>query len=114
MQAALLEDVGDRRDRQRVGTQLGIGLLRFGEFTPYLTPKLFDDIRKIADIGNTPKSKRERLFEIGQLTRVVSGPFRDFCGRVERFDSKGRLSVGVEIFGRITPVELAESDIEPV
>jgi transcriptional antiterminator NusG len=91
-----------------------IGLLRFGEFTPYLTPKLFNDIRNIEDIGNTPKSKREHLFEIGQLTRVVNGPFRDFCGRVERFDSRGRLSVGVEIFGRITPVELDESDIEPV
>ena len=90
------------------------GLLRFGDFTPYLTPKLFNDIRKIEDIGNTPKSKREHLFEIGQLTRVVSGPFRSFCGRVERFDSKGRLSVGVEIFGRITPVELDERDIEPV
>jgi transcription termination/antitermination protein NusG len=95
------------------GINGAIGLLRFGDYTPFLTPKLFDDIRKIETIGNTPKSKRERLFEIGQLTRVVNGPFRSFCGRVERFDSKGRLSVGVEIFGRITPVELNESDIEP-
>jgi transcriptional antiterminator NusG len=96
------------------GVDGAIGLLRFGDFTPSLTPKLFDDIRKIEAIANTPKSKRERYFEIGQLMRVVNGPFRSFCGRVERFDSKGRLSVGVEIFGRITPVELDESDIEPV
>jgi transcriptional antiterminator NusG len=90
------------------------GILRFGEFVPSLTPKLLNDIRRIEAIGNTPKSKRERYFEIGQLVRVVSGPFRSFCARVERFDSKGRLSVGVEIFGRITPTELEESEIEPV
>jgi transcription termination/antitermination protein NusG len=91
-----------------------INILKFGDWTPSLTPKLFDDIRRIEAIANTPKSKRERLFELGQLARVVNGPFRSFCGRVERFDSKTRLSVGVEIFGRITLVELDESDIEAV
>lgn len=91
-----------------------IGILRFGDFTPMLTPKLFEDVRNIEAIGNTPKSKRERYFEIGQLVRVLSGPFRDFSARVERFDSKTRLSVGVEIFGRITPIEIDESDIEKV
>jgi hypothetical protein len=29
------------------------------------------DIRRIEAIGNTPKSKRERYFEIGQLVRVL-------------------------------------------
>ncbi|MGY4288873.1 transcriptional antiterminator NusG [Bradyrhizobium sp. LM2.7] len=91
-----------------------IGLLRFGDFTPWLTPKLLDDIRKIEAIGNTPKSKRERHFEVGQLVRVLSGPFRHFSAQVERIDSKTRLTVGVQIFGRITPVDLAESDIEAV
>lgn len=91
-----------------------IELLRFGEFTPSLTPKLFDDLRKIEAIGNTPKTKRGRAFEIGQLVRVLNGPFALFSARVERFDSKGRLSVGVEIFGRITPIQIDESDIEAV
>jgi transcriptional antiterminator NusG len=91
-----------------------LGELRFGDFIPSLTSKLIADLRNIEAIGNTPKSKRERHFEIGQLVRVVNGPFRSFCGRVERFDSPGRLSVGVEIFGRITPTELGEGDIETV
>lgn len=91
-----------------------IGIYRMDECTPYLTPKLFNDLCNIEAIGNTPKSKRERLFEIGQLVRVINGPFREFCARVERFDSKGRLSVGVEIFGRITPAELSEGDIVAV
>lgn len=89
-----------------------IGIYRMGECIPYLTPKLIGDLRNIEAIGNTPRTKRAHLFEIGQLVRVVNGPFRSFCGRVERFDSKGRLSVGVEIFSRTTPTELSDSDIE--
>ncbi len=90
------------------------GVLRFGDFVPTLSPKLMADLRNIAAIGNTPKSKRARHFQIGQLVRVVSGPFREFCGRVERFDSVGRLSIGLEIFERITPTELEEGEIEAV
>ncbi len=91
-----------------------IGIHRMGDCVPVLTPQHIADLRNIQDISNTPKSKRERKFEIGELVRVTSGPFALFCGRVERFDSPGRLSVGVDIFGRITPVEIDQSDIEPV
>lgn len=90
------------------------GVLHFGEFVPTLSPKLLDDLRHIEAIGNTPKSKRARFFEIGNLVRVISGPFRDFCGRVEQVDTNGRIRVGVEIFSRITPVDLEDGDIEAV
>jgi transcriptional antiterminator NusG len=91
-----------------------IGLYRMDECVPFLRPSHISDLRNIEAIGNTPRSKRARAFEIGQLVRVVNGPFREFCARVERFDSNGRLSVGIEIFGRITPSEFSESDIEAV
>lgn len=91
-----------------------IGLYRMAECTPFLKPRHMRELRQIEAIGNTPKSKRDHLFAVGQLVRVVNGPFREFCGRVERFDSTGRLSVGVDIFSRITPVELSDSDIEAV
>lgn len=90
------------------------GILRFGEFVPTLTPQMFTDIRHIEAIGNTPKSKRERYFEVGQLVRVLSGPFKHFSARVERIDSGGRIAVGVEIFSRITPAMFDEGDIEAV
>lgn len=90
------------------------GVLRFGDFVPTLTPELMADIRCIEAIGNTPKSKRERHFEIGQLVRVLSGPFKHFSGRVERFDGTGRISIGLEIFSRITPSEHDEGGIEAV
>jgi transcriptional antiterminator NusG len=91
-----------------------IGIYHMDECFPRLLPKDIEDLRHIEAIGNTPKSKRERLFEVGQLVRVVSGPFRSFCGVVERFDSKRRLTVGVEIFSRITPTELSEDEIESI
>jgi transcriptional antiterminator NusG len=90
-----------------------IDVLRMGPDIPCLTPALMRDLRNIEAIGNAPKSKRDRMFEIGQLVRVLNGPFKDFSARVERFDSKGRLSVGVEIFGRVTPIEVSECDIGP-
>lgn len=90
------------------------GILRFGDFIPWLTPQMFTDIRHIETIGNTPKSKRDHYFKIGQLVRVVSGPFAAFCGKIERFDSNGRIAVGVDIFSRITPAMLDEGDIEAV
>lgn len=90
------------------------GLLRFGEFMPHLTPLHVAQLRDIEAIGNTPKSKRDHKFAIGELVRVTTGPFAHFSARVERFDSKGRLSVGVDIFGRITPIEIDESALEAV
>lgn len=90
------------------------GFLRFGDFMPTLTPGLLADIRRIEAIGNTPKSKRPHFFEVGQLVRVISGPFRDFSARVERLDTGGRISVGIEIFSRITPAVLEEGEIEAV
>ena len=109
--AVLLPDFEMRLERWKEveGT---VGVLRIGEFEVRLRPRDVLDLRRIEAIGNVPKSKRDRYFKLGQLVRVVDGPFRGFCGRVERFDSPGRLSVGVEIFGRITPAEFGEGDIE--
>lgn len=90
------------------------GVLRFGEFVPKLTPAMLTDIRRIEAIGNTPKSKREEYFKVGQLVRVLSGPFKSFCARVERIDSGGRITAGVDIFSRITPAMLDQGDIEAV
>ena len=93
-----------------------IGFVTFGEFFMRLKPdgpQGVEQIRRMEAIGNVPLSKRKRMFEAGQLVRVVDGPFAYFSGRIERLDSRGRLSVLVDIFSRMTPVELEEGQVEP-
>lgn len=90
-----------------------IGFVYFGEFVMRLRPKDISDIRNIEAGCNVPVSKRERMYETGQLVRVVDGPFAYFGGRIEKLDSKGRLSVLVSIFGRMSLVTLEEGQVEP-
>lgn len=111
--AVIVPDFEVNGDRWK-GVDGVIGIYRIGPCVPVLTPELMHQLRNIEATSNTPKSKRARKFELGELTRVTSGPFAHFSARVERFDSPGRLSVGIDIFGRITPIEIDESDLEKI
>ena len=57
------------------------------------------------------RGEKEKKFEIeyqvGELVRIIDGPFKDYEGKISSIDEEqGRLKVMVPIFGRETAVEL--------
>jgi len=77
-----------------------------------ITPKEADLIlHRVRESGDKPKPKV--LFEMGEVVRVIDGPFADFNGVVEEVNyEKSRLRVAVLIFGRSTPVDLQFDQVE--
>ena len=68
-------------------------------------------LQRMQDGAEAPKPKT--LFEVGEIIRVVDGPFNDFNAVVEAVDyARNRVQVGVQIFGRSTPVELEFGQVE--
>jgi len=52
-------------------------------------------------------------FDIGEIVKVVDGPFQSFNGSVESVDEENaRLKVLINIFGQGTPVELNYTQVE--
>ncbi len=52
---------------------------------------------------------------VGETVKVIVGPFNGFTGEIEEVDrDKKKLKVMVKIFGRKTPLELENSQVERV
>jgi transcription elongation factor/antiterminator RfaH len=49
----------------------------------------------------------------GQQVRILSGPFADLVGRLERLDDAGRVQVLLEMMGTAVPVRLHRSVLAP-
>ena len=79
-----------------------------------ITDKEADAIlQRVQDGVEKPRPKV--LFEVGEVVRVIDGPFNDFNAVVEEVNfDKNRLMVAVQIFGRSTPVEIEFEKVEKV
>jgi transcriptional antiterminator NusG len=71
-----------------------------------------DEILRQMEVG-AEKPKPKSVFQKGDKVRVVEGPFVNFTGTIEDMSpERGKLKVMVQIFGRLTPVELEYYQVE--
>ena len=94
-----------------VGSTISEGSDKPKRPTPLSEKETASIFQRIQDSSEKPKPRV--LFEVGELVRVIEGPFADFNGVVEEVNyEKSRLQVAVLIFGRSTPVDLQFDQVE--
>jgi transcriptional antiterminator NusG len=77
------------------------------------TPVGEDEINRILrQLGENMK-KIEVDFELSEIIKVISGPFRGYTGAISEINpERGKLKALISIFGRETPVELDFDQVE--
>lgn len=71
------------------------------------TPISDEEVQSILKRMGMEEPKFKIDFLIGDLVRIIDGPFKGYEGKVSEIDeAKGKVKVLVSIFGRETPVEL--------
>jgi transcriptional antiterminator NusG len=89
-----------------------VGFVTFGERVAYAGEQVMASIHRLEERLNLPLGQRR--YAVNQEVRVIRGPFDMWEGRIERLDSHGRLRVLLDVLGRQVPIELDETQIEPV
>lgn len=90
------------------------GFLHFGTRLAMARPSIMQELRNLCVELRVPRSKRERLYQTGQLVRINDGAFQGWSGRIERLDEHGRLRILIDAIKRGVPVELSETQVELV
>ncbi|MBO6118142.1 MAG: transcription termination/antitermination factor NusG [Bacteroidales bacterium] len=79
-------------------------------------PMLESEVKRIlktvdSNVDTTEMS--EESFIVGETVKIIDGPFKNFDGVIEEVNNdKQKLKVIVKIFGRKTPVELSNYQVE--
>lgn len=78
------------------------------------TPLSESDINHILEkVKNRPAPRPKVSFVVGEVVRIIKGPFANFTGVVENYDViNKKLKLNVSIFGRNTPYELSDTEVE--
>ena len=88
------------------------GFVGSGSKPVALSPDQVDEIVRNMEAG-AEKPKPKSVFQKGDKVRVIEGPFVNFSGTIEDMSpERGKLKVMVQIFGRLTPVELEYYQVE--
>ena len=79
------------------------------------TPLAEDEVEKIFKRMGREEPKYKMNFKVGEVVNIIDGPFKDTDGTINEVDeTKGKLKVLVNMFGRETPVELDSLQVKKV
>jgi transcription termination/antitermination protein NusG len=79
------------------------------------TPISADEIEKIMKRMGRDEPKHKIDYKLGEVVNIIDGPFKGFDGSISEVDqTKGKLKVLVNMFGRETPVELDSLQVKRV
>lgn len=71
------------------------------------TPISSEEMEKIMKRMGRAEPKHKIDYRVGEIVSITDGPFKGFDGAINEIDqTKGKLKVLVNMFGRETPVEL--------
>lgn len=71
------------------------------------TPVETEEVEKIMKRMGRDEPKHKMDYKLGDVVNIIDGPFKGFDGAINEIDqTKGKLKVLVNMFGRETPVEL--------
>jgi transcription termination/antitermination protein NusG len=72
-------------------------------------------LAKTGEIKADRITKPRQSFSVGEMVRIIDGPFDSFTGNIEEVNTeKGKLRVMVGIFGRSPPVEVDFLQVEKI
>lgn len=113
------DDVVWKKVYSEVKSITGVGMfLSAGGGNRRPAPLNYDEVKSIFEKTGEIKTdvgKLESGFEVGEKVRVSEGAFKDFEGEIEEINNeKNSLMVRVEIFGRLTPVELGFNQVSKI
>jgi transcriptional antiterminator NusG len=79
------------------------------------TPLSKDEVDSLLSRMGKEESKFNVDLRIGDLVKIMDGPFKDYDGKVSEIDEdRGRIKVLVPIFGRDTAIELDSLQVKKV
>ena len=101
--------------RQIQGVTGFVGTTRNRKPQPISSDEARELLQKAGEIKSDRAVRPKESFVIGEIVRIIDGPFDSFTGAVEEInEEKAKVRVMVGIFGRSTPVELDFIQVEKV
>lgn len=88
------------------------GFVKCGTEALRISPSTMAEVRRFETKMNRDPGKRK--FHIGQNVRIVGGPFDLLEGRIDRLDSRYRITVLISILQGEVPSQFEEDQVEAV